>query len=49
MEIANWQLLTGEEVKAVMNEGGVLQRGVRYSLTCRDVERVSSARSFVRQ
>ncbi|KAF9463506.1 hypothetical protein BDZ94DRAFT_1218177 [Collybia nuda] len=48
-EIANWQLLTGKEVKGVIEQGGVLQRGVRYSLTCRDVGRVSSAKSFVRQ
>jgi alkylated DNA repair protein alkB family protein 6 len=49
VKIANWQLLSGEEVKNVMEEGGILQRGVRYSLTCRDVERVSSAKSFVRR
>ncbi|KAF8064327.1 hypothetical protein FPV67DRAFT_1504516 [Lyophyllum atratum] len=49
VHIANWEMLSGKEAKKVMQEGGVLQRGVRYSLTCRDVERVSSAKSFVRR
>ncbi|RDB17733.1 Alpha-ketoglutarate-dependent dioxygenase alkB 6 [Hypsizygus marmoreus] len=48
VEIANWDMLSGEEVKRVMQEGGVLKRDVRYSLTCRDVERVASVKSFTR-
>jgi len=49
VHIANWEMLSGQEAKKVMQEGGVLQRGVRYSLTCRDVERVSSAKQFMRR
>ena len=41
-------MLTGPEVRKVMKEGGVLKRGIRYSLTCRDVERVSGVKSFIR-
>jgi alkylated DNA repair protein alkB homolog 6 len=48
VKIANWQMLTGNEVRRVMEQGGVLKRDVRYSLTCRDVERVSNVKSFIR-
>jgi len=49
--VANWEMVTGEDVKKVMREGGVLKRSTRYSLTCRDVERVSNAstKSFMRR
>lgn len=49
VDIANWDMLSGREAKKAMQEGGVLQRGVRYSLTCRDVERISCAKPFVRR
>lgn len=48
VKVANWQMLTGEEVRRVMEQGGILKRGVRYSLTCRDVERVSNVKSLIR-
>jgi alkylated DNA repair protein alkB homolog 6 len=40
--IVNWKLITAENVKEVLERGGVLRRGVRYSMTCRDVEKVAS-------
>ncbi|GLB44492.1 putative 2OG-Fe(II) oxygenase superfamily protein [Lyophyllum shimeji] len=46
VQIANWKMLSGQEAKKAMQAGGVLQRGIRYSLTCRDVERVSCAKPF---
>lgn len=46
--IANWTMLTGEEGRRVAQEGGVLKRGVRYSLTCRDVTKVGNAKSVGR-
>ena len=49
VKVANWELVTGEDVKNVMKNGGVLKRSNRYSLTFRDVERVSSAKSFMRR
>lgn len=48
VKVANWKMLTGEEVRRVMEHGGVLKRGIRYSLTCRDVERVSCVKSLIR-
>ncbi|KAF5381530.1 hypothetical protein D9757_008146 [Collybiopsis confluens] len=48
VEIANWRLLAGAQVKEAVIKGGTLQRGVRYSLTCRDVEKVAS-RAFLRR
>jgi alkylated DNA repair protein alkB family protein 6 len=48
VKVANWQMLTGEEVRRVMEQGGVLKRGNRYSLTCRDVVRVSGVKSLIR-
>ncbi|KXN92536.1 hypothetical protein AN958_05391, partial [Leucoagaricus sp. SymC.cos] len=44
--INNWEVLGDENLKQSLANGGVLKRGTRYSLTCRDVERISSARSF---
>ena len=38
--IANTDLVHGEEYRGVLANGGTLKRDVRYSLTCRDVERV---------
>lgn len=40
--VANVEMLEGEVEKRVVREGGVLSRGTRYSLTCRDVGRVAS-------
>ncbi len=36
-------LLRDEKVKEVVQNGGFLERGLRYSLTCRDVEKVTAA------
>ena len=47
VSIDNWEMVTGEEFRKVMDEGGVLKRGPRYSLTCRDVESVRKVKSFV--
>lgn len=44
--IGNWNLLGDKTTNWIAANGGVLQRGTRYSLTCRDVGRISSARSF---
>ena len=38
--IANADMLQGEEYRKAVENGGTLKRDVRYSLTCRDVERV---------
>lgn len=46
MLIDNWDILGDEDTKRIIANGGVLKRGTRYSLTCRDVERISSSRSF---
>jgi hypothetical protein len=46
VRIDNWEMVTGEEFRKVMDEGGVLKRGPRHSLTCRDVERVTRVKSF---
>jgi alkylated DNA repair protein alkB homolog 6 len=48
-EIANWKMLAGSEVKAAVMDGGTLKRGVRYSLTCRDVENVANIKAFLNQ
>jgi len=42
VDIANWRLLTGIRMKDVVSGGGILERGIRYSLTCRDVEKVAN-------
>lgn len=47
VSIDNWGTVAGEEFRKVMDEGGVLKRGPRYSLTCRDVERVAKVKSFM--
>lgn len=47
--IANWGMLLNETKSSVMRSGGVLTRGTRYSLTCRDVEKVASGTSFLRR
>ncbi|TFY55587.1 hypothetical protein EVG20_g9267 [Dentipellis fragilis] len=39
--IANAHMLAGEREREVVLRGGTLKRGARYSLTCRDVGRVS--------
>jgi len=44
--LTNWQLVMEDHVRAVFERGGILQRGVRYSLTCRDVERVANSKAF---
>ncbi|CAG7852913.1 Alpha-ketoglutarate-dependent dioxygenase alkB homolog 6; AltName: Full=Alkylated DNA repair protein alkB homolog 6 [Serendipita indica DSM 11827] len=36
----NWEQVTGEREKEVVRSGGVLERGTRVSLTCRDVAKV---------
>jgi alkylated DNA repair protein alkB family protein 6 len=46
--IANWDRLTGEETRRVVRDGGVLKRGIRYSLTCRDIEKVTNVKAFGR-
>ena len=38
--IANIDMLRDERIIKTVKEGGVLERGTRVSLTCRDVERV---------
>ncbi|KAK0200739.1 hypothetical protein DFS33DRAFT_1072244 [Desarmillaria ectypa] len=38
--IQNFHLLTSEKAVRAVSEGGTLKRDVRYSLTCRDVEKV---------
>lgn len=37
---ANADMLQGAEYRKAVENGGTLKRDVRYSLTCRDVERV---------
>jgi len=46
--VANWQMVRREEVRRVVEQGGTLKRDLRYSLTCRDVERISSVKSLIR-
>jgi len=46
--IANWHMLTGEKEKRIMQDGDTLRRGTRYSLTCRDVEKVAGGTTFLR-
>jgi len=49
VKIDNWEMLTGTEGKRIVQEGGVLRRGTRYSLTCRDVKRVTNGKSLGRR
>lgn len=41
--ITNIELLGDDAARRVVRAGGTLKRDIRYSLTCRDVERVMSA------
>ncbi|KAJ3881435.1 hypothetical protein F5051DRAFT_397246, partial [Lentinula edodes] len=41
--VANWRLLGGRDAKDAVINGGLLERGIRYSLTCRDVEKVANS------
>jgi len=45
--IANWHMLLGMKECSEMQTGGVLPRGTRYSLTCRDVEKVANGKTFL--
>ncbi|KAK0477040.1 hypothetical protein IW261DRAFT_302699 [Armillaria novae-zelandiae] len=45
--IQNFHLLTSEKALRAVSEGGTMERDVRYSLTCRDVEKVRNG-SFLR-
>ncbi|TFK71225.1 hypothetical protein BDN72DRAFT_887740 [Pluteus cervinus] len=45
--IDNWEMLKDEEMKESMRLGGVLKRAPRYSLTCRDVQRVAKGKTLV--
>lgn len=45
-KIDNW-LLLGKDTQTHMRSGGSLKRETRYSLTCRDVERVTSGKSLL--
>ena len=45
--IANADLLGGSQARDFVFNGGVLQRKTRYSLTCRDVERVATSVPFL--
>lgn len=38
--IANFDMLREGAEKAAVASGGILERGMRFSLTCRDVEKV---------
>ncbi|KAI0651109.1 hypothetical protein C8Q79DRAFT_931487 [Trametes meyenii] len=40
--IANFEVLRGSSVKDAIVSGGTLERGMRFSLTCRDVEKVAA-------
>ncbi|EGN94640.1 hypothetical protein SERLA73DRAFT_114083 [Serpula lacrymans var. lacrymans S7.3] len=40
--IANWKMVRDEQACMTLHEGGTLGRRARYSLTCRDVEKVAS-------
>lgn len=39
-QVANWEMIQDEEIKRILRNGGVLNRGIRTSLTCRVVEKV---------
>ncbi|KAG6330779.1 hypothetical protein ID866_8309 [Astraeus odoratus] len=42
--IANWQNIEDPDMTEIVYHGGVLPRATRYSLTCRDVEKVEKVR-----
>ena len=44
--IANTRLLGDSTIRDIVLYGGILKRHVRYSLTCRDVERVMNPSAF---
>jgi alkylated DNA repair protein alkB family protein 6 len=44
--VINWNLVAADHVKEIFQRGGILRRGIRYSLTCRDVERVASSKAI---
>ncbi|KAI0791046.1 hypothetical protein C8Q75DRAFT_759099 [Abortiporus biennis] len=48
IRIANVNLLAGQKEREILRDGGVLKREVRYSLTCRDVERVATKLPFLK-
>ena len=37
--VDNWEAVDEQGMKKVVREGGILERGTRVSLTCRDVEK----------
>ncbi|KAF8192823.1 hypothetical protein K438DRAFT_1829726 [Mycena galopus ATCC 62051] len=47
--IANWDRVTDAHAIGVMSKGGVLKRATRYSLTCRDVEKVAQLKTFMKR
>ncbi|KAJ6578769.1 hypothetical protein DFH09DRAFT_347382 [Mycena vulgaris] len=47
--IANWDRLTAADTARFMSEGGTLKRATRYSLTCRDVEKVAQLKAFMKR
>lgn len=49
VEIANLHLLQDKEISEAIQLGSPLKREIRYSLTCRDVERVSTIGSKFRR
>jgi len=46
VQIANWRAVKDGESARVLGGGGELERGTRYSLTCRDVPKVASGDAF---
>lgn len=42
-DVANWKLLAGKQATEAVIKGGIIERDVRYSLTCRDVEKVANS------
>lgn len=48
-EIANMSLLQDKEICQAIQNGSPLNRGTRYSLTCRDVEHVFEISSKLRR
>lgn len=47
-QVANWDLLQDERLKADSVRGLPLQRATRWSLTCRDIPRVSAKFKLLR-
>ncbi|KZV75807.1 hypothetical protein PENSPDRAFT_623890 [Peniophora sp. CONT] len=42
VQLGNAEMIRGEREREAIEKGGVLERGTRFSLTCRDVARVAS-------